>query len=107
MVESRGAVISDPDEGARMLRLYGLNKQGKSGPAPPLDPNAPAPPPEPTHISPPTGASSYRRRETTVSAEQQIEAWRQCGDISIEAAQREFLVTLFSIAPYWKYEQFL
>jgi hypothetical protein len=35
------------------------------------------------------------------------EKWKDLGEISLQDAKREFLLSLISIAPYWKYEQFL
>jgi hypothetical protein len=35
------------------------------------------------------------------------EKWKDLGEMSQQEAKREFLLSLISIAPYWKYEQFL
>ena len=42
-----------------------------------------------------------------LSTAQQLEAWKQCGDMSASDAKKEFLDCLFVTAPYWKYEQFM
>lgn len=37
----------------------------------------------------------------------QLEIFRDCACLSQESAMRSFLGLLFSLAPYWKYEQFI
>lgn len=43
----------------------------------------------------------------TPSNEDLVEAWKECGNITEDEAQKAFLITLLSIAPYWKYDRFL
>jgi hypothetical protein len=45
-------------------------------------------------------------KEAPLSAEQQ-RAWGECAGLSCDEAKREFLSIVFSVAPYWKYEQFM
>lgn len=35
------------------------------------------------------------------------DCWKELGKMDPVTAKREFLILLFSLAPYWKYEQFL
>ena len=52
------------------------------------------------------GASNNTNNDT-LSNQQHLEAWKACGDMSMDQAKRLFLLDLYTLAPYWKYEQFL
>lgn len=41
------------------------------------------------------------------SNEDLVEAWKGFGNITENEAKMAFLITLLSIAPYWKYDRFL
>lgn len=52
------------------------------------------------------GVTSPAVKEPPLSADQQ-RAWEECAGLSCEEAKRQFLTIVFSVAPYWKYEQFM
>lgn len=107
------------------LRLYGLHKQAKLGPPTEQEIENPSKSRTSTysgvataHATQIVGTPALQRmastrrdsgpgRNTEPSPAQQMEAWQSCADLSMEQAKKEFLVTLFTAVPYWKYEQFL
>lgn len=57
--------------------------------------------------SPRAAGTTINRSRSTEQGQNQLEAWRECRAMSKEEAMKAFLLLLFSLAPYWKYEQFL
>jgi hypothetical protein len=53
------------------------------------------------------GTTGSQQPLTGSETPQQIEAWKELGEMPTETAKCEFLRRLFVSAPYWKYEQFL
>lgn len=57
--------------------------------------------------SPRSSGPAMIRGRSVDQAQSQLEAWRDCGSMSQEEAMKTFLLLLYSVAPYWKYEQFI
>ena len=57
--------------------------------------------------SPRSTGPAINRGRSVDQAQIQLEAWRECGSMSQEEAMKAFLLLLYSVAPYWKYEQFI
>lgn len=99
MLNTRGgASYANALSETQQLRLFGLYRQVKRETAR-LEEQAAA-----------GGAiaavNSSAVKEPPLSAEQQ-RAWEECSHLSCDEAKREFLTIVFSVAPYWKYEQFM
>jgi hypothetical protein len=88
-----------------ILQLYGLYKTAKDGPAPSNSARvlgkAKARPSVVLNLS----STSEDSEESVESvAAMQLQAWRDCGDISSSDAMRTFIVTLFTVHQDWDYK---
>eukprot|EP01038_Epipyxis_sp_PR26KG_P012843 gene12843-17217_t len=104
---SRGAGSADPSR----LKLFGLYRQVRFGNADSsLLVGGEATPMVASDLTssgattPTTGLDKF---DSMAMTNEQLLAWRDCNDKPQEDAKREFLIALFQLAPYWKYEQFL
>ena len=88
-------------------QLYGLYKTAKDGPAPPPTTgpkklgHVKARPSVVLTLSSSTGDGEESAESV---AAMQLQAWRDCGDMSSIDAMRTFCVTLFSLHQNWDYE---
>jgi len=89
------------------LKLYGLYKTAKDGPAP-----APSASPKklghvkarPSVVLSLSSSTGDGEESAESVAAMQLQAWRDCGDMSSIDAMRTFNVTLFSLHQNWDYE---
>lgn len=89
MLESRSSKYEDPV----MVQMYALHHLIKSGPYQPTD-----------------TVEIFSNKSGKLSGQsipELFEVWKSFGNISETDAKRNFLKLLVSVAPYWKYNQFL
>lgn len=97
MLESRSSKNEDPV----MVQMYALQHLIKNGPYQSTDTAENF---NNNSLSIPYSKSGKLNGQ---SVPELIEAWKSFGKISEADAKRSFLKLLVSVAPYWKYNQFL
>ncbi len=95
MLNTRGgASYANALSDSQQLRLFGLYRQVKKETA------------RQEGAGELNGVTNSAVKEPPLSVDQQ-RAWEECAELSCDEAKRQFLSIVFSVAPYWKYEQFM